>query len=154
MELETAFERRRGVGSPSSQAGFAQVRITELEQNSRQACLRALADLGLRLHFLKLAANGMSFLIAGEDSPAVQKALTQFQANVHLASGRWIVTIPAVNIRDEDGLIAGLVATAIRSGTQIDHLGDMHDRLVVVTDEPGSKLLIEAVTREHCGAAL
>lgn len=95
----------------------------------------------------------MSFLIAEIDSLAVQQALAQFQASVQIASGRWIVTIPAVNIRDEDGLIAGLVATAIRSGATIDHLGDMHDRLVVVTDEPGSKLLIEAITLEHCGAA-
>jgi len=40
--------------------------------------------------------------------------------------------VHAVNMRDEEGLIAEIVQSAIASEAQIDHIGDGHDRLLLV----------------------
>ena len=45
------------------------------------------------------------------------------------------IMIHAVNIRDEEGLIAMVMREAISEGTAIDHVGDMHDRLLLVVSE-------------------
>lgn len=40
--------------------------------------------------------------------------------------------VHAVNIRDEEGLIAKIIKAAISTSAHVDHIGDMHDRLLMV----------------------
>ena len=40
-----------------------------------------------------------------------------------------------MNIRDEEGLLAEVVQEAIALGAQIDHVGDGHDRLLLVVGD-------------------
>ncbi|HLK14112.1 MAG TPA: hypothetical protein VKT78_04850, partial [Fimbriimonadaceae bacterium] len=49
------------------------------------------------------------------------------------------VLVHAVNMRDEEGLIARVVQEVIASGARMDHISDMHDRMLVVvhTEDAG-----------------
>ena len=38
-------------------------------------------------------------------------------------------------MRDEEGLIARVVSEVIGTGVRVDHLGDMHDRVLMVMDD-------------------
>jgi len=51
------------------------------------------------------------------------------------------VLVHAVSIRDEEGLIAGIVHTAIALGIRIDHVGDMHDRMLMVVQKEDAERL-------------
>jgi hypothetical protein len=37
-------------------------------------------------------------------------------------------------MQDEEGLVARIISEVIASGESVDHIGDMHDRLLLVTD--------------------
>jgi len=60
---------------------------------------------------------------------------------------RSLVTLFAVNMRDEEGLVAEIVKNAIAVGAQIDHIGDGHDRLLLVTSREHSDLLVDHFRR-------
>jgi hypothetical protein len=66
---------------------------------------------------------------------------------------RSIVLVHAVSIRDEEGMIAGIVNTAITNGIRIDHVGDMHDRMLMVVqredaDRLASHIEVTAAPRD------
>jgi aspartokinase len=131
---ETAFEKQRGVSQIERRDGFCQVHVTDLGapvMASRIAVLRAVSSAGVSLDFLKLTPTGLSFLVRQEDRTAIEQAMPS-GANYSLQNDRSIVMVHAVNIRDEEGLIAEVVQSAIASGAHIDHIGDGHDRLLFV----------------------
>jgi aspartokinase len=137
---ETAFERTRGINRVEVRSGFAQVYVTGLgpvPSSSRLEVLRSVAQAGVSIDFLKLTPGGLSFLASADKAEAVDQALKDFDAQV--LRGRSIVLVHAVNIRDEEGLIARIVREVISENIAIDHVGDMHDRLLLVMDEAGAQ---------------
>lgn len=132
---ETEFERPRGVHSIQVRDGFTNVRVFGLSEplpEARIAVLAAVAEQGVSLDFLKFTPDGLSFVVPDSDRAAVGQALVGIGAEQEAKGDLSVVTAHAVNMRDEEGLIARLVSTAIASGTEIDHMGDMHDRVLFV----------------------
>jgi aspartokinase len=107
----------------------------------RLAVLEAVANSGLSIDFLKLTPSGMSFVVPQDQDHLLKMALESARVESSVRADRSIVTVHAVNMRDEEGLIAGIVQSAIASGAQIDHIGDGFDRLLlVVSAEHAEKL--------------
>lgn len=132
---ETEFEKPRGVSRVEVRDGYAQVHVRDLIGDMNQVrllVLQAVASAGISIDFLKLTPNGMSFLTSEEQANAVEVALSSGGFPHDILRPRSIVLVHAVNIRDEEGMIAGIVKTLIGTGASVDHLGDMHDRMLVV----------------------
>ena len=135
MATETDFEKRRGVSRVEVRDGFTQVhasRICEPLMEGRLAVLQRVADARVSIDFLKLTPSGLSFLISEAQSEAIEKAFQGCEAHVTIRHGRSVVLVHAVNMRDEEGLIARVVQEVIASGARMDHISDMHDRMLVV----------------------
>jgi len=157
MNQETAFERPRGVSRIETRDGYAQVHISELTQPNvdRLAALRAVASAGVSIDFVKLTPSGLSFIVAQSQADRVTEALSPSlgqapgSPHFHLRQGRSIVLVHAVNIRDEEGLIAKIVKCAIAGSTEIDHIGDMHDRLLLVVPTADASRLRDVILEEQ-----
>lgn len=162
--LETAFERPRGVSHVEVRDGYSQVHISHLKdlEHDRLKVLKSVADAEVSLDFVKMTPSGFSFIVRDVDGPAVTEALKQIdgmqegtgsdQPHFSIREKRSIVIVHAVNIRDEEGLISRVVQTAITINAHIDHIGDMHDRvLLVVHAEDAQKLaqLMQAMQTEQ-----
>ncbi|MHB8636252.1 MAG: hypothetical protein ACYC96_07245 [Fimbriimonadaceae bacterium] len=135
MATETDFEKRRGVSRIEVRDGFAQVhasRIPEPLMEGRLAVLQLVADARVSIDFLKLTPSGLSFLIPDANGPAIDRALKGSDVHATVRPGRSILLVHAVNMRDEEGLIARIVKEVIASGARMDHISDMHDRMLVV----------------------
>lgn len=131
----TEFERPRGVSNVEVKGGYAQVHVTDLPGDVTQARLKVLQAVvigGVSLDFLKLTPAGLSFLVSADQETRVGEALAGSGVSHSIHTHRSIVMVHAVNIRDEEGMIAGIVKTLIETGAPVDHLGDMHDRMLVV----------------------
>lgn len=141
---ETAFERPRGVSRVETRGGYCQVHVEGLPEPlvaSRLGCLDAVAQKGVSIDFLKLTPHGLSFVAPADRASDVKRALTRDGARAEVTTGRTIVSVYAVNIRDEEGLLAEVIQEAISLGAQIDHVGDGHDRLLmVVGDEDAARI--------------
>jgi aspartokinase len=150
---ETEFEKRRGVSRVEVRHGFAQVHVSRLATDvmrERLKVLSAVAAGGISIDFLKLTPSGMSFLVPEQDADVVEEALRPLGHHFSVRHDRSIVLVYAVSIRDEEGLIAGIVHTAITNGVRIDHVGDMHDRmLMVVMKEDAERLASYIHVSEH-----
>ncbi|MBX3112633.1 MAG: hypothetical protein KF857_11555 [Fimbriimonadaceae bacterium] len=145
---ETEFERPRGVHSIQVREGFTNVRVYGLSEPLPQAridVLAAVAEHGVSIDFLKFTPDGLSFVVPDSDQPAASAALQSKGAMQEAKGDRCVVTAHAVNMRDEEGLIARLVSAAIASGTEIDHMGDMHDRVLFVVSKTDVGKLEEAL---------
>lgn len=132
---ETEFEKRRGVSRIEVRHGFAQVHVSQIDGDVMQARLyvmQAVADAGISIDFLKLSPSGMSFLVPEEKAADVGAAIDPTNVHFSIRAPRSILLVHAVNIRDEEGMIANLVQTLIGTGAAVDHLGDMHDRMLMV----------------------
>ncbi|MBV6458482.1 MAG: hypothetical protein HONBIEJF_01610 [Fimbriimonadaceae bacterium] len=150
---ELDFEKRRGISSVEIRTGFAQVHISELPEpvrTSRLDALRKVAGAGISIDFLKLTPYGVSFLVAEGEVPRLESAVAG--STVSISPGMGVVMVHAVNMRDEDGLVASIVSHAIGSGARIEHLGDMHDRLLIVSDLAGAKRIQDALVPVSEGA--
>jgi aspartokinase len=134
---ETAFEKQRGISQVEVRGGFAQVhvsRLTEPVHENRLHVLKAIAEAGVSVDFLKLTPSGVSFVITENATSEIESALGQFQAKLTIRKDRSVVMVHAVNMRDEEGLTANVVQEAISSGVVIDHISDMHDRMLMVVE--------------------
>jgi hypothetical protein len=133
---ETDFEKPRGISSVEVRPGFTQVHVTGLAEpvsKSRVQVLNAVAAAGVSLDFLKLTPKGLSFLVPSTKTEVVKETMISNSFKADLAIDRCIVLVHAVNMRDEEGMIAGIVRRAITVGIPIDHVTDMHDRMLIVT---------------------
>lgn len=141
---ETEFEKRRGISRVEVRDGYAQVHISRLREPiaaSRIEALEAVAAKGVSLDFLKLTPRGLSFLIREEEADAVGSVLRALKLEIAVQSGRGVLMVHAVNMRDEEGLIASILLSAIESGAAVSHVSDMHDRaLLVVAAEDADRL--------------
>lgn len=147
---ETDFEKQRGISRVEVRTGLTQVHVLDLSEpisKSRLRVLDAVANAGISLDFLKLTPNGMSFIVPSENTDQISTTLAKEGVSNQLATGRGIVLVHAVNMRDEEGMIAGILRRVIETGISIDHASDMHDRILIVTDAAQAerfKTLIEA----------
>lgn len=142
---ETVFERPRGLSQIEILSGYAQIQISGLRTANIESLLEVLkvvSDGGVSIDFVKLTAKGFSFVCAEGSTSKVEELLQQIDGcQFSVREARSIVLAHAVGIRDEEGLIAKMVHAAIRAGAHVDHIGDMHDRLLmVVSDQDASKL--------------
>lgn len=135
---ETAFERPRGVGRVETRRGYCQVHVIDLPDPlvpKRLEALDAVAGQEISIDFLKLTPRGLSFVAPADRAADIESALSGCGAHAAVTTGRSIVSVHAVNIRDEEGLLAEIVQEAIALGAQIDHVGDGHDRLLLVVGD-------------------
>lgn len=165
--LETAFERPRGVSSVEVRDGYSQVHVSHLTdvETDRLRVLRAVAEAGVSLDFVKMTPSGFSFIVRESDDDAVAEALRNTdglkegqgidEPHFSIRERRSIVIVHAVNIRDEEGLISRVVQTAITLNAHIDHIGDMHDRVLLVVDaEAAARLAAEMQTMQSDSAPI
>lgn len=144
---ETEFEKRRGISRVEVRHGYAQVHINDLTEplvGARLEVLEAAANGGVSLDFLKFTPDGMSFLVKEDSATDIEKNLKiQPHISITVQKGRDVVMVHAVNMRDEEGLLASIVLQSIRSGASIGHVSDMHDRVLIVVGKEDSKKLKE-----------
>ncbi|GMV87591.1 MAG: hypothetical protein AMXMBFR81_05220 [Chthonomonas sp.] len=148
MPKQTVFESKRGVSRVEVREGYSQVLFSGLPEPlvaSRVAVLEVIAQAGVSIDFLKLTQSGLSFLVPEAKSEQVEAAIRSIGYRYEVLQHRAIVLAHAVNMRDEEGLIARIVGTAIRCGVQIDHIGDMHDRVLMVVSDFDVPRLQEAI---------
>lgn len=152
----TEFEKPRGVSQVEVRKGYAQVHVTGLPSplpESRLMVLRSVADAKISLDFLKLTQDGLSFLVPEGLSETAESVLRQAAVQVAMQPNCSIVLIHAVNIRDEEGLISRLVSIANHENVPVEHLSDMHDRLLLVTDSAQAERLAAVYRKELLGEA-
>ncbi len=140
------FEKKPGVNRVEVRHGLAQAHIYDLEgpiMDERLRVLQAVADAKLSIDFLKLTENGMAFIIRDDLANEAEKVLTEAGVRHTVWSGLSTVLVHAVNMRDEEGLIADIVRQAISGGGRLSHIGDMHDRLLLVVETNGAELIAE-----------
>lgn len=145
---ETEFEKTRGINSVEVRRGLASAYLSGLAEpamESRLAALDAIEAAGISVDFLKLSPGAMSFLIDESDQEKLRNALTEVGISFELVSDRCVVHVHAVNMQDEEGLIARVLSEVIASGEQVDHVGDMHDRLLLVTDAKTGERLAQRI---------
>ncbi|MEQ1934101.1 MAG: aspartate kinase, partial [Fimbriimonadaceae bacterium] len=112
--------------------------------------LTLVADSGLSIDFVKLTPGGMAFVVDENQVALIETAL-ESHLNWTVQGNRSIVTVSAVNIRDEEGLISKVVAAAISCGVTLDHIGDMHDRVLLVTGSAEAETLAKEL-RDRIGS--
>jgi len=153
---ETEFEKKRGVSRVEIRHGFAQVHVSRIPGNvmaERLKVLASVAAVGISIDFLKLTPSGMSFVVPGPVADKLAGAIEPLGIHFSVREDRSIVLVHAVSIRDEEGMIAGIVNTAITHGIRIDHVGDMHDRMLMVVqredaDRLASHIEVTAAPKE------
>jgi aspartokinase len=146
QHLETDFEKPRGVSRVETRSGFAQIHVMGLQEplvESRLKVLQSVADHDISIDFLKFTPNGLSFLVPSGRSDDLERALKAIGVTYTLEADRSIVMVHAVNMRDEEGLIAGVMAVAINAGARLDHASDMHDRMLLVASASDAERLVE-----------
>ena len=138
---ETEFEKPRGINKVEIRRGFLTVHVTGLDQDSaskvassRLKVLKCMADAKVSIDFLKLTQGGLSFVVPEAMESDVTTTLDAAAIQYSVNRDRCIVLAHAANMRDEEGLIARVVSEVIGTGVEIDHLGDMHDRVLLVMD--------------------
>lgn len=150
----TEFEKARGVNRIETREGFAGVLVWGLGDRvmeGRLAVLEAVRQAGLSIDFLKFTNDGLSFLIGEPESERVRGALEKTGVSFETLPDRSILTVHAVNMRDEAGLVARVVSEVISSGAHIDHMGDMHDRLLIVMTKDDAKRATEWLLNRFTG---
>ncbi len=154
---ETAFEKRRGISSVETRPGFAQVHIANLGEpliERRLDVLTAVADAAISLDFLKFTQTGISFLVADSFASKISQVLSSLKLDFTLEERRHILMVHAVNMRDEEGLIARIVLEAIASGVRVSHVSDMHDRMLMVVTETDALTLKTCIEEHLMGVAV
>ena len=134
-QVRKELDTHRGVSHIEYRKGFAQVHVTlnrETLAADRLEVLQAIADTDLTLNFVKLTPAGISFLIREEIEPEIEALLKRHNYEVEIIERRSVVIAHAPNMRDEPGLIAKIVRVTIESGVDIDQVGDMHDRVLLM----------------------
>lgn len=134
---ELAFEKQRGISQIEVRDGFAQVHISQIKESiheHRLQVLKAVREAAVSVDFLKFTPSGLSFLIAESHSGDIERALEPLKLHCSIRKGRCVILVHAVNMRDEEGLTAQVVQRAIASGAIVDHISDMHDRMLIVAE--------------------
>jgi len=149
--LEKSFERRRGISDIVLIDGYAQAHVSNFVlpiHPSRLLVLEQVKDAQIQIQLLKLTPSGLRFLVREEAAETLKEILEKTGHDYSIRVGRSIVEIHAVNMRDEEGLIARVVASAIASGATMEHIGDMHDRLFITASDEDAKKIADYIAQE------
>lgn len=152
---ETQFERKRGIHSIEVRSGCTQVSIHNLHEpieESRLAALEAVSELGISIDFLKLSPHEISFVVSDSDAELLKASQEKFRGQLELHEDRSVVLVHAANIREEEGLGAKILACTLQLGNMIDHIGDMHDRLLLVVPSREAENVRSHIQRELTGS--
>lgn len=137
MDQATKFEKPRGVSGITVRHGFAQAHVSGWEGDAaskRLEVLRNITEAGISIDFLKMTPSGMSFLAPAEKAETVEGVLKRIGAKYSLRKPCSVILAHAVNIRDEEGLVARIMKAAIEGDFRVHHISDMHDRAILVVD--------------------
>lgn len=152
---ETAFEKERGINRIEVRRGYTGVQVRHLSEPmmaSRLQVLEAVAQAQISIDFLKLTRDGVSFVAKDCDPALLRSTLESAGTDFSLREGECVLLVHAVNMRDEPGLLAKIVSDVVATGAEIDHMGDMHDRLLIVLSEADAEKAAAALQAEHPGA--
>ncbi|MBX3096059.1 MAG: hypothetical protein KF812_04290 [Fimbriimonadaceae bacterium] len=153
---ETEFEKPRGINRVEVRKGLARVHVSRLSEplaEHRLLVLRAVADAQISIDFLKFTPTGLSFIVPISGAEVVETALRDRGWTYSLKPDRSVVLVHAVNMRDEVGLMAQIIAEALTGDAVLEHLGDMHDRLLVVLPDDEAEALAERLRAQIGGEA-
>lgn len=154
---ETEFEKPRGINRVEIRRGFLTIHISGFDGDASEVALERLKILehmrvaDISIDFLKLTGNGLSFVAPEALQNQIADILERSQVRFSLLSGRCIVLAHAANMRDEEGLIARVVSEVIGTGVEIDHLGDMHDRVLLVMDSQDGERVADVIRERLIG---
>ena len=154
---ETAFEKRRGISHVEDRSGYAQAHVSRLPQPMMQHRLKVLDAIGnaaINIDFLKLTGTGLSFVVPEDLAASVSQVLEGLDVHFSIREDRHILLVHAVNMRDEEGLIARILHEAIASGVRLDHVSDMHDRVLMVVKAEDAPRLKERIEENLMAVAL
>jgi aspartokinase len=133
LHQETVFEKRRGISRVEVRRGYAQVHVSQLADIAeRLNVLEEVANAEVSIDFLKLTPTGLSFIVPEASADALQPVLERSGFKHAFRRDRSIVLVHAVNIRDEEGIVARIIRATFATGAHVDHIGDMHDRMLLV----------------------
>src|SRR5208283_4187510 len=116
------IENKPGVNRVDVRHGLAQANIYDLEapvMDGRLGVLQAVADAKISIDFLKLTENGLAFIVPDALAGTVEQVLAGTGVRYRVWSGLSTVLVHAVNMRDEEGLIAGIVQQAVSGGGRL-----------------------------------
>jgi hypothetical protein len=145
---ETAFDLRRGIQPCRLETGYAQVHVSGLPDpvhDQRLAVLELLKRLDVGLFFLRLTPSGLSFLVRDESVDRLEAPLQAQFEHASIKRHRSVVFVKAANIRDEEGLLGGILATALLEGDALEHLGDMHDCVCIAAEHESAERIARLV---------
>lgn len=154
---ETQFERKRGIHSIEIRCGCTQVSVQNLNEpveESRLAVLELVSDLGVSIDFLKLSPHEISFVVQDSDAERLRANQSQFKGQLTLHEDRSVVLVHAANIREEEGLSARILSSTLQLGDVIDHIGDMHDRLLLVVPSGNAESVKSHIHQELLNSSL
>lgn len=143
---ETEFEKARGVSKLEIRSGFCSVHLHCLQAVTMAARLEALKcvfESGVSIDFLKLTPDGLSFVIPDGSHQMVEDSLKDKGFRYEFRSGMAVLMAFAVSMRDEAGMVASLVSQVIASGANVVHMGDMHDRLLLLMSQSDASTALE-----------
>ncbi|MBS1722231.1 MAG: hypothetical protein JSS66_04405 [Armatimonadetes bacterium] len=152
---ETEFEKPRGINRVEIRRGYCTAHVTGLQgeiSEARVGVLKTIAEAGISIDFLKLTQGGLSFVAPEGMQEQVAQVLESAKVPFDIKGGRCIVLTFAANMRDEEGLIARVVSEVIGTGVEIDHLGDMHDRVLMVMDAGDGERVARHIEQRLVGA--
>jgi len=131
---EQRFELPRGVRDIEIRHGFAQVhvRVSGDLAAQRIEVLRLLAEAGISHKYLKLTPDGLAFIITDGQVDQTRATLDKAGVDYELNTGRSVILVHAVGMREEPGMLARILQAATASGVNADHIGDMHDKMFMV----------------------
>lgn len=147
----TQFERQRGVSQIEVKRGYAQAIVQGLPdpvEPNRLEVLRVAARVGVSVAFVKFLASGIAFLVADLDRETLRQALEEAGYGCVIQGNKVEILVHAVNIRDGQGLLASVIQAGIESGVSIDHIGDMHDKVLLVVSEDHEPRLLDRLQKE------
>lgn len=148
---ETDFEKRRGISRVEVRDGYTQVHVTGLAEpisKSRLQVLEKVSTAKVSLDFLKLTPTGMSFVIPSDRTTDIQVTFEAASLQFQMVTDRSIVLVHAVNMRDEEGMVAGIVRRTISAGIAVDHVTDMHDRMLIILPKDNATKLQQLIEKE------
>lgn len=146
------FEKPRGVSKITVRDGLVQVHITGWTQeipSKRIDVLARLAKHNISIDFLKITPTGVSFVASESKAAEIEQILAPVHANITVKRGCSVVLAHAVNIRDEEGLIANILKLTIQEGYSIEHISDMHDCALLVLDSESAHSLAHKLKATH-----
>lgn len=129
------FEAPRGVTEVEVSHGFAQVQIWLGRPDlvlARIEALRVIAEAGISHKYLQLIPDGLALIIRDAQVSQLLEVLKAAKLKFDLNEGRSMILVKAPGIWEEKGMIASVMEAAISAGVEVDHVGDMHDRVYMV----------------------